>query len=159
MKRLIAIMIVLAISFLLLSSCKKDSALDSAVNAESVQSTEYSTDPKSIIGTWKIAFCSTDNITYNNYEEHHSNFGFFSFYDDGTAVLQYNASEIKLYQYEVSKEFGSISFFDIETGLPQSFYFGFGTVADGEHSRIIVSRYDIIDDSVTYYIALLQAAI
>lgn len=144
---------------LLLCSCgkKKDVPANADTDSSVPQSdtasdsSEYSTSSEDLMGTWGIAYCSDDNVTYTEYDSSGTDDGIFTFYADGICVLSADGA-INTYHYDISEERGTIAFSDIDSGDALDFYFGYGILADKQNIRLIVTRYCVTDHSVKYYI-------
>lgn len=144
---------------LLLCSCgeKKNIAANTNAGSSAPQndgervSGEYSTSSEDLMGTWDIAYCSDDNVTYAEYDSSDTDDGIFTFYADGVCVLSLDGA-INTYHYDISEERGTIAFSDMDSGDALDFYFGYGILADKQNVRLIVTRYNVTDHSVKYYI-------
>lgn len=112
----------------------------------------YRTDPEYLYGVWQIEFYSYDNNTYAKYRTDISEFGFFTFYADGTAAIQFDENDTNIYHYEIAAEKSTLSFSDIDTGTQTDFYFGYSIFEVANENRLLISDYNAVDHSVIYLI-------
>lgn len=159
-KHIIDAFILLLAVFCLLTLCscgKKDvpanaapADVSEAVSSRS-ESEGYSTSTEDLLGTWTVAFFSDDNVSYTAYSSEGTDDGTFTFYADGLAVLALDGS-ISTYHFDVSEEQGSLAFSDLDTGEAMDFYFGYGILHGEKNDRLVITRYNVSDHSVRYYI-------
>lgn len=114
--------------------------------------TNYSTEPSVLHGVWKIAYYSNDNNSYLDYSKDISENGYIAFYEDGEAVIQFSQTDVLTCQYEPMAEKSSISLYSTQSGDPIGFNFGYSGFYVGEKRFLLLSKYNITDRSIIYYI-------
>ena len=153
---LILLTVVLILSF---GGCSRKASLktDASLNSSQPYSSEaddnsYVTSAEELWGEWRIKYYSENNITYKSYIDDISGSGYFTFYTDGSCVLQFDKQNISVLKYEITSQDGVISFTESNSEKAVPFYFGYGVVENGDGRRLIISKYDVYERKITYYI-------
>ena len=94
---------------------------------------------------------SDDNVSYSAYNGEGTDDGTFTFYADGLAVIALDGG-ISTYHFDISEEKGTLAFSDIDSGQAMDFYFGYGVLHGEKNDRLVITRYNVSDHSVRYYI-------
>lgn len=124
---------------------------DSAAQSRQSEGGSYSTSTEDLLGTWTVAFYSDDNVSYSAYNGEGTDDGTFTFYADGLAVIALDGG-ISTYHFDISEEKGTLAFSDIDSGQAMDFYFGYGVLHGEKNDRLVITRYNVSDHSVRYYI-------
>ena len=150
MRRLLLTALILLLSIVTIVGCtdKSENANAQASNT----STDTNNANNAIFGAWQIEFYSYDNQEYLEYSDSEEGLGIFTFKEDGTATLRYNATNINTYSYKVITEKKIISFSSIETGTNIDFYFGYSLIESDGKTRLLISSYNATDKNVMYLI-------
>lgn len=148
-------LVLLLLAAVMLSGCGKNTAENDGEKPEDNDITvsdgkTYSVDAGDILGIWHIVYYSDDNENYKDYQKDVSENGFYSFYDDGTAVIQNDEDDSKVVLYNA--EDGIIKLFDIDTGNSLDYCLGYGVKTTESGNCIIATKYNYVDRSVRYLI-------
>lgn len=155
MRKVLLTLLVFLLTLFVLSGCKTNGNKKQSSSTVSSTDTEVA-DTELIYGDWQIEYYSFDNEKYSEYSDSEDGYGMFTFFDNGTAQLRYNANNINTYDYNIVAEKNVISFSDIETGTNTDFYFGYSFfTAEGEN-RLLISNYNAVDNT-TMYLILVKA--